>query len=124
MTLLQRVLSPVVEVRKEETVGLAMMFAYSFLAMTAYNILKPVTRSAFIKDLGADNLPYVLLVSGLIIGVLMTGYSWLSRLPRRRPAISARGRGAVASGSCRERREWASAGFYAWECWASSDSQL
>ena len=84
MTLLQRVLSPIVEVRKEETVGLASMFAYSFLAMTAYNILKPVTRSAFIKDLGADNLPYVLLVSGLIIGVLMTGYSWIiARLPRR-----------------------------------------
>jgi len=84
MTLLQRVLSPIVEVRKEETVGLAMMFAYSFLAMTAYNILKPVTRSAFIKDLGADNLPYVLLASGVIIGVLMTGYSWVvARLPRR-----------------------------------------
>src|SRR5918994_3117713 len=84
MTLLQRVLSPIVEVRKEETAGLALMFAYSFLAMTAYNILKPVTRSAFIKDLGADNLPYVLLVSGLIIGVLMTAYSWIiARLPRR-----------------------------------------
>ena len=77
MTMLQRVLSPIVEVRKEETVGLAMMFSYSFLAMTAYNILKPVTRSAFIKDLGADNLPYVLLASGVIIGVLMTGYSWV-----------------------------------------------
>ena len=33
------------------------MFAYSFLAMTAYNILKPLTRSQFIKNLGADNLP-------------------------------------------------------------------
>ena len=84
MSLLQRVLSPIVEVRKEETVGVALMFAYSFLAMTAYNVLKPVTRSKFISDLGADNLPYVLLIAGLLIGVLMTGYTWLvARLPRK-----------------------------------------
>ena len=84
MSLLQRVLSPVVEVRKEESVGVALMFAYSFLAMTAYNVLKPVTRSKFISDLGADNLPYVLLIAGILIGVIMTGYTWLiARLPRK-----------------------------------------
>src|SRR5687767_9553858 len=117
MTLLQRVLSPVVEVRKEETVGLAMMFAYSFLAMTAYNILKPVTRSAFIKDLGADNLPYVLLVSGLIIGVLMTAYSWIiARLPRRSAlAIIQVGMGTVLVGFWflfQTGAWWASTAFY------------
>ena len=82
MSLLQRALSPIVEVRKEEIVGVVLMFAYSFLAMAAYNALKPVTRSTFIADFGADNLPYVLLVAGLLIGVLMTGYTWVvSRLP-------------------------------------------
>ena len=35
------------------------MFLYSFLAMTSYNIIKPITRSEFIASLGADNLPYV-----------------------------------------------------------------
>jgi ATP/ADP translocase/HEAT repeat protein len=60
------------------------MFAYSFLAMTAYNILKPITRSKFISDLGADNIPYVQLAAGLVIGVLMERYSALAgRLPRR-----------------------------------------
>ena len=60
--MLQRILSPIVEVRKEESVhGVLLMFAYSFLAMTAYNIIKPLTRSKFISSLGADNLPYVLL---------------------------------------------------------------
>ena len=82
--LLQRVLSSVVDVRREESLTAVMMFAYSFLAMTAYNILKPITRSKFIADLGPDNLPYVLLAAGILIGVLMTGYSWLmSRLPER-----------------------------------------
>jgi ATP/ADP translocase len=61
-----------------------MMFAYSFLAMTAYNILKPITRSKFITDLGADNIPYVQLAAGLLIGVLMERYSALAgRMPRR-----------------------------------------
>ncbi len=83
MSLLQRVLAPVAEIRREEGAGVVLMFAYSFLAMSAYNIIKPVTRSKYISDLGADNLPYVLLAAGLIIGVLMTGYSWIvSRLPR------------------------------------------
>ncbi len=81
---LHRILSSVVEVRKEETLPAIMMFAYSFLAMTAYNILKPITRSKFITDLGADNLPYVLLAAGIIIGILMAGYAWLmARLPER-----------------------------------------
>lgn len=117
MILLQRLLSPIVEVRKEETVGMALMFTYSFLAMTAYNILKPVTRSTFIRDLGADNLPYVLLAAGLIIGVLMTGYSWIvARLPRRSAlAIIQLGMASVLVGFWllfQTGAVWASAAFY------------
>ena len=82
--MLQRVLSPLVELRKEEGVTALLMFSYSFLAMTAYNAIKPLTRSKFISALGSDNIPYVLLASGFIIGILMTGYAWLmARLPRR-----------------------------------------
>ncbi len=82
--MLQRLLSPIVDVRKEESLTAFLMFAYSFLAMTAYNTIKPLTRSKYISELGADNLPYVLLAAGLIIGILMTGYAWLmARLPKR-----------------------------------------
>src|SRR3954465_6331556 len=82
--MLQRLLSPIVELRKEEGQTALLMFAYSFLAMTGYNAIKPLTRSKFISDLGADTLPYVLLAAGFIIGILMTGYAWLmARLPRR-----------------------------------------
>ncbi len=52
-----------------------LMFAYSFLAMTSHNILKPVTKSKFIDQLGSDNLPYVLMASSVLIGVLMHLYS-------------------------------------------------
>jgi ATP:ADP antiporter, AAA family len=82
--MLQRVLSPLVELRKEEGLTALLMFSYSFLAMTAYNAIKPLTRSKFISDLGADNLPYVLLGAGFVIGILMTGYAWMmARLPKR-----------------------------------------
>src|SRR5262249_49863517 len=74
---LQRLLAPLVEVRKEEGMTALMMFSYSFLAMTAYNAIKPLTRSKFISDLGADNLPYVLLAAGFILGFLVPGCAGL-----------------------------------------------
>ena len=82
--MLQRILAPLVELRKGEAATAFMMFAYSFLAMTAWNTIRPITRSKFITSLGADNLPYVLLAAGFIIGMLMAGYAWLiAKLPRR-----------------------------------------
>jgi AAA family ATP:ADP antiporter len=84
MSLVQRALRPIVELREEESTTALMMFGYSFLAMTAYNIVQPITRSRFISSLGSENLPYVLLVSAFIIGFLMQGYSRLgARLPGR-----------------------------------------
>src|ERR671933_84405 len=84
MSIARRLLSPLAELREGEATTALMMFAYSFLAMASYNAIKPLSRSKFISDLGADNLPYVLLAAGFLIGILMTGYAWLrARLPRR-----------------------------------------
>ncbi len=84
MALVQRLLSPVVEVRKEESVTVFLMFTYSFLAMTAYNIIQPLTRSKLIDRLGAVNVPWVVLGSGLVMGVIMLGYTRaVSALPKR-----------------------------------------
>ena len=83
-TLLQRLLGAATSIRPEETAPVALMFAYSFLAMTSYNIVKPLTRSQFIAALGSDNLPYVLFVAGMLIGVVMHLYtSAIRRLPPR-----------------------------------------
>jgi ATP/ADP translocase/HEAT repeat protein len=56
------------------------MFAYSFLAMTSYNIIKPITRSKYIDQLGADNIPWVLLAAAVLIGFIMQAYSRLAGL--------------------------------------------
>lgn len=83
-TLLHRLFGSVTSVRPEETAPVALMFAYSFLAMTSYNIVKPLTRSQFIAALGSDNLPYVLFAAGMLIGVVMHLYtSAVRRLPPR-----------------------------------------
>ena len=83
-TLLYRLIGSVTSIRPEETTPVALMFAYSFLAMTSYNIVKPLTRSQFIATLGSDNLPYVLFVAGMLIGVVMHLYTTaIRRLPPR-----------------------------------------
>src|SRR5260370_16452712 len=82
--LLRRILKPFVDVRDDESVTATLMFLYSFLAMTAYNIIQPLTRSKLIDSLGAVNIPYVTLAQGVLIGALMLGYTRLySSLPRR-----------------------------------------
>jgi AAA family ATP:ADP antiporter len=84
MSLIQRLLSPIVELREREGATALSMFVFSFCMMASYNAIKPVTRSAFIKDLGADNLPWMPLVTAVVIAFLMGGYSWMfQRLPRR-----------------------------------------
>lgn len=82
--ILQRLLRPFCRVQEEEVYSLLLMFCYSFLAMSAYNIIQPTQRGLFINNLGALKIPYVQLAAGLFIGLVMTGYAWLmSRLPRR-----------------------------------------
>jgi AAA family ATP:ADP antiporter len=79
-----RVIHRIVQFREGEAATAWMMFAYSFLAMTAYNILKPISKSKFIASFGADNLPYIQLIAGSLIGVLMLLYSWgVAKLPRK-----------------------------------------
>ena len=83
-----RAISRLLNLREQEGLTAVLMFAYSFLAMTAYNIVRPATRSQVITALGADNLPYVQLAAGVLIGVLMHIYSrWIARV-RNKGTIS------------------------------------
>src|SRR5262245_22297906 len=80
----QRIVDRLTNTRRGERAVALLMFAYSFLAMTSHNILRPVTKSKFIDQLGSDNLPYVLMASSILIGVLMHLYSSaIRRLPRQ-----------------------------------------
>ena len=119
MSLLQRLLSPMVEVRKEEATGITLMFVYAFLCMTAYNIIQPLTRSKLIASLGAVNVPWVIFGSGLIIGFLMLAYTRIvSALPRRWALpITQAGMAVIMLGFWvlfQGGGEWVSVAFYLW----------
>ena len=116
---LRRLLRPFVDLRDDESVTATLMFLYSFLAMTAYNIIQPLTREKVIGFLGARNVPYVILVQGVLIGLLMIGYTRLyAALPKRwaLPIIQV-GLAAVMVVFWilfRTGRVWVSVGFYVW----------
>jgi ATP:ADP antiporter, AAA family len=83
-SLARRALDHLIVLREGEGRGVLLMFAYSFLAMTSYNIVKPITRSKFITSFGADNLPWILLGAGFLIALLMHQYAHtMGKLPRR-----------------------------------------
>ena len=116
-TLASRLLRPVAEVRPDEATTALLMFAYSFLAMTSYNIIQPITRSKFITDLGAENIPYVQFVAGLLIGVIMQGYVKGTALLPSRWVIPASQTALVGIlllfwGLFQTGAEWVSAAFY------------
>lgn len=116
---IRRLLRPVVDVRQGETTITLLMFWYSFLAMAGYNIIKPATRSKFITDLGAENLPYVMLAAGLLMGVIMQQYARLvGLLPRRWmfPATQAALVGFLLAfwALFKTGLPWVSAAFYFW----------
>jgi ATP:ADP antiporter, AAA family len=119
MSLVQRALARVVDVRRDETGTMLLMFAYSFLAMTAYNIIQPLTRSKLISSLGAVNVPWVIFGSGLLIGVLMLGYTRVvSLLPRRwaLPITQTAMAGAMLGfwALFQTGGDWVSVAFYVW----------
>jgi ATP/ADP translocase/HEAT repeat protein/CRP-like cAMP-binding protein len=113
----RKLLRPVAQLREGETATVLLMFAYSFLAMTSYNIIQPVTRSRFISDLGAENLPYIQFAAGVLIGLIMQGYmKATSLLPRRWVIpVSQAGLAAILVGFWllfQTEQEWVSAAFY------------
>ena len=82
--MIARLLKPVVQTRSGEVATVLLMFAYSFLAMAGYNMIKPVTRGLFIEKLGAENLPWIQFGAGIVIGFIMQGYTRVIALVPRR----------------------------------------
>jgi len=94
---LARLLRPVVQLRDGEATTVLLMFLYSFLAMAGYNMIKPVTRGLFIEKLGAENLPWIQFGAGIVIGLIMQGYTRVIGLAPRRWMIPVTLAGIVAA---------------------------
>ena len=57
-----------VQVRPGEGAKVGLTFAYFFLVITAYYVVKPVSRSLVLDDLGSRIVPYVDLLSAILMG--------------------------------------------------------
>src|SRR5687768_1663263 len=69
------------DVRRDEVRPLVLMITYGFLAMTSYYVVKPVRNAVFVDRVGSDNLPYVYILTALIVSVIMIFYSrWVDRI--------------------------------------------
>ena len=123
--MLQRLLAPIVDLRKEERTTALLMFGYSFLAMAGYNVVKPATRSQFIDSLGANNIPYVQLAAGMTMGFVIQGYTSAMRLLPRRWVFPATQGVMVALLILfwmlfKTGKDWVSVAFYLWGVLAGS----
>ena len=86
-------LKRIVQFRHGEAPIAWLMFAYSFLAMTSYNVLKPITKSKFIVTSAPTTCRTSNSSPVRIIGVLMELHSWAiagCRAGRSFPSPSAR----------------------------------
>ena len=69
------------DVRPHEVRALVLMMLYGFLAITSYYVVKPVRNAVFVDRVGADNLPYVYILTAIVVSAIMVVYSrWVHRL--------------------------------------------
>ena len=95
-----RLLRPIVQLRDGESTTALLMFLYSFLAMTSYNIIKPIT-AVRVHLQPRRRRPAVGARSrmGVPIGVIMQGYTkadLAGAAPLDDPGHAGRHRGAAA----------------------------
>ena len=63
------------DIRPGEHRSVALLASYFFLVITSYYVIKPVRNSLFIQRLGADNLPYVYILTAIVVTFIIAGYS-------------------------------------------------
>jgi len=80
---LRRWMHTVVDIRKGEYATVAWMFAYGFLAITSYYVIKPARNSIFVDRVGADQLPWVYILTAVVVlGVMVLYSKYVDRVGR------------------------------------------
>ncbi len=77
----------ILDIRKGERARTLLMFSYYFIVIASYWFLKPARSALTVKNLSADPIPTLRLVSALLLSVVVIGYSVLvTRVNRERLA--------------------------------------
>ncbi|MFQ5638430.1 MAG: Npt1/Npt2 family nucleotide transporter [bacterium] len=75
---MNRSIQKAINIRPNEGVRTALMVCYALVVITSYNVLKPMTRSLFVSNLGLEQLPYLYIVLAGVVGVVVVFYMRLS----------------------------------------------
>lgn len=73
-----------VDIRREEISQTSLMFAYNFLVIASYTIVKSIRDALFINQVGASKLPYVYIGIALIAGIMVQGYNLIDKRINRK----------------------------------------
>src|SRR3990167_5306428 len=65
----------VVQIRSGEGRKVWLTFCYFFLVITAYYVIKPVSRSLVLDDLGSRLVPYADLLTAILMGPIVTSFA-------------------------------------------------
>src|SRR5439155_16439203 len=60
-----------------------LLFAWIFLFICVYYVLRPIRRGLVLEDLGNDKMPFIYIGTALLTGVVVWLYAKLSHLPRK-----------------------------------------
>ena len=109
----------VVQIRAGEGRKVGLTFLYFFLIITAYYVIKPVSRSLALGDLGSRLLPFGDLISAILMGPMVALFAYLvDRVDKRRLVTGAFW---TAAGSLivfwkllSWPNKWLAAAFYVW----------
>ena len=71
-------LRKLVDLREGEGARAAFMIGYIYLIIFSYLILKPMTRSLFVKNLGPEQLPFAYMLVALVVGIVAVLYARLA----------------------------------------------
>jgi ATP/ADP translocase len=77
--MIRRFISSFLDVRKGEALLTFLMFSYYYLILVTYYLLKPARDSLFLVKLGPTQLPWVFILTALIIAPITTVYARASR---------------------------------------------
>jgi ATP:ADP antiporter, AAA family len=112
-------LSQLIDVRPDEYLPAGLMALYGYLVMTSYYIIKPVSNSAFVHHVGAENLPYFYVLTAAFVVVVTLVYSrYVDRIGKRALLLGTFAFLAmnllVFQWWLRDEEVWSSSTFYIW----------
>lgn len=61
-------------IRSGELKRVLLMAGYIFVIIASYNVLKPMTRSLFVSNMGLEQLPYLYMILAVVVGLFIIGY--------------------------------------------------